>query len=228
MTHGKESACQSSRHRFHPRDGKIPWRRKWQPAPVFLPGGSHGRRSLVGYSPWGRKESAMTQQPGKQGLGLPRAHGDLGSRGSSADRASMPGPGAPEPRRLSGHRAGRCQAGTPRPTSAAGSRPQAAPPLLGGGSTGGFGCPSGPGEKGSQLTFPTAKGTCAGWHLQGFKASLLTFSSPPCRVSRTLPTLPPLLAILQASGGRTGFPGVAQASPGQGGVLLRGALQSLA
>ena len=33
-------------------------RRKWQPAPVFLPGKSHGQRSLVGYSPWGRKESA--------------------------------------------------------------------------------------------------------------------------------------------------------------------------
>jgi len=35
--------------------GKIPWRRKWQPTPVFLPGESHGQRSLAGYSPWGRK-----------------------------------------------------------------------------------------------------------------------------------------------------------------------------
>ena len=35
--------------------GKIPWRRKWQPTPVFLPGESHGR-NLVGYSAWGRKE----------------------------------------------------------------------------------------------------------------------------------------------------------------------------
>ena len=34
-----------------------PWRRKWQPTPVLLPGESHGGRSLVGYSPWGRKES---------------------------------------------------------------------------------------------------------------------------------------------------------------------------
>ena len=34
---------------------KIPWRRKWQPTPVFLPGESHGWRSLVGYSPWGTK-----------------------------------------------------------------------------------------------------------------------------------------------------------------------------
>ena len=38
------------------------WRKKWQPTPVFLPGESHGRRSLVGYSPWGRKESDMTER----------------------------------------------------------------------------------------------------------------------------------------------------------------------
>ena len=36
---------------------KIPWRRAWQPTPVFLPGKSHGQRSLVGYRPWGRKGS---------------------------------------------------------------------------------------------------------------------------------------------------------------------------
>ena len=42
--------------------GKIPWRRKWQPTPVLLPGKSHGWRSLVGYSPWGHKESDMTEQ----------------------------------------------------------------------------------------------------------------------------------------------------------------------
>ena len=41
--------------------GKIPWRRKWQPIPVFLPEKSHGQRSLAGYSPWGRKESDMTK-----------------------------------------------------------------------------------------------------------------------------------------------------------------------
>ena len=34
-----------------------PWRREWQPIPIFLPGESHGERSLVGYSPWGHKES---------------------------------------------------------------------------------------------------------------------------------------------------------------------------
>ena len=38
-----------------------PWRRAWQPTPVFLPGESHGQRSLAGYSPWGRKESEMTK-----------------------------------------------------------------------------------------------------------------------------------------------------------------------
>ena len=40
---------------FDPWVGKISWRRKWQPTPVFLPGKSHGWRSLVGYSPWGRR-----------------------------------------------------------------------------------------------------------------------------------------------------------------------------
>ena len=38
-----------------PRVGKIPWRRKWQPTAIFLPGKSHRRRSLAGYSPWSRK-----------------------------------------------------------------------------------------------------------------------------------------------------------------------------
>ena len=39
-----------------------PWRRKWQSTPVFFPGKSHGQRSLVGYSPWGRKESDTTER----------------------------------------------------------------------------------------------------------------------------------------------------------------------
>ena len=52
---GKESSCQCRRCGFHPWVRKIPWRRKWQPTPVFLPGESHRQRSLVGYSPWGRK-----------------------------------------------------------------------------------------------------------------------------------------------------------------------------
>ena len=60
----KESACQCRRHRrlrFDPWAVKVPWSRKWQSTPVFLPGESHGQRSLVGYSPWGHKESDMTE-----------------------------------------------------------------------------------------------------------------------------------------------------------------------
>ena len=41
--------------------GKIPRRRKWHPTPAFLPGKSRGQRSLVGYSPWGCKESDTTE-----------------------------------------------------------------------------------------------------------------------------------------------------------------------
>ena len=51
---------QCRRPGFDPWVGKIPWRKKWQPTPVFLPGESHGQRNLVGYSPWGRKELDMT------------------------------------------------------------------------------------------------------------------------------------------------------------------------
>ena len=45
---------------FDPWVGKIPWRRKWLPTPVFLPGQCHGQRNLAGCSPWGPKESDMT------------------------------------------------------------------------------------------------------------------------------------------------------------------------
>ena len=50
------------RHRFDPWVRKIPWRRKWQPAPVLLPGKSHGQRSLADYSPWDCKKSDTTEQ----------------------------------------------------------------------------------------------------------------------------------------------------------------------
>ena len=53
----KEFPCQWKRRGFHYWVGKIPWRRKWQPIPVFLPGKSHGQRNLVDYSSWGRKVS---------------------------------------------------------------------------------------------------------------------------------------------------------------------------
>ena len=48
---GKESACQCRKRQFHPQVRKIPWRRKWQPAQVFLPGKSQGQGNLAGYSP---------------------------------------------------------------------------------------------------------------------------------------------------------------------------------
>ena len=54
---GKESACRCRRRGFDPEVTKIPWRRKWQPTPVLLPGKSHGQRSLAGYNLWGLKES---------------------------------------------------------------------------------------------------------------------------------------------------------------------------
>ena len=49
------------RHRFDPWVGKTPWRRKWQPTPVVLPGKFHGQRSLEGYSSWGLKELNMME-----------------------------------------------------------------------------------------------------------------------------------------------------------------------
>ena len=57
---GKESTCQCRRHGFDPWVGKIPWRRKWQLTPVFLPGKCHGQRSLAGCSPRGHEESDMS------------------------------------------------------------------------------------------------------------------------------------------------------------------------
>ena len=62
---GKEPACNAGgclkyrRAGFNPWVGKFPWRRKWQPTPVFLPGKSHGQRSLAGYSPWGRESQTQ-------------------------------------------------------------------------------------------------------------------------------------------------------------------------
>ena len=61
---GKESFCQCRKCRrsgFSPWVGKILWRRSQQPTPVILPGKSHEQRSLVSYSPWGRKELDTTE-----------------------------------------------------------------------------------------------------------------------------------------------------------------------
>ena len=46
---------------FDPWVEKILWSRKWQPSPVFLPEKSYGQRNLVGYSPWGQRESDTTE-----------------------------------------------------------------------------------------------------------------------------------------------------------------------
>ena len=58
----KASCLQCGRPGFDPLVRKIFWRRKWQPTPVPLPGKSHGRRSVVGYSPWHHKESDTTER----------------------------------------------------------------------------------------------------------------------------------------------------------------------
>ena len=86
-TSGIEPACQCrrcKRCRFDPWVRKIPWRRKWQPTPVFLPGESHGQRSLAAYSPQGRRVGhdwsdlacmcANTKGPRSPVLMLPLAH----------------------------------------------------------------------------------------------------------------------------------------------------------
>ena len=66
---GEDSTCQCERHkiRFNPWVRKIPWRKKWQPTPVFLPGESHRQRSLVGYGPLDHKESDTTEVTEQQG-----------------------------------------------------------------------------------------------------------------------------------------------------------------
>ena len=56
---GKELTGQYRRCRFNPWIRKIPWSRKWQPTPVFLPGKSHGQRDWMGYSPWGCKSQTQ-------------------------------------------------------------------------------------------------------------------------------------------------------------------------
>ena len=55
-----KNRLQCGRPGFDPWVGKKPWRKAWQPTLVFLPEESHGQRSLVGYSPWGCKESDTT------------------------------------------------------------------------------------------------------------------------------------------------------------------------
>jgi len=60
-SNSKESACNVGDQGSVPGLGSFPWRREWQPTPIFLPGESHGRRSLADCSPWGCKESYTTE-----------------------------------------------------------------------------------------------------------------------------------------------------------------------
>ena len=83
---GKEPTCQCRRLKrrgFHPSPwvGKIPWRREWQPTPVFLPGQSQGQRSLAGCSPWGGTESNTTDVTWHM-WGLESIHIEQGVRNS--------------------------------------------------------------------------------------------------------------------------------------------------
>ena len=74
ITLGKKPTCQCrrpKRHGFNLWVRKIPWRRKWQCTPVFLPGKFHGQRSLAGCGPWGRKESDTTEHACRYRTGTP-------------------------------------------------------------------------------------------------------------------------------------------------------------
>ena len=87
-----------TRLRFNPWVGKIPWRRKWQPIPVFLPEKSHGQRSLADYSPWGSEELDVSEHaPTFYRSVLPAGQGSvtssLGSLRVPTPPASCPHPG---------------------------------------------------------------------------------------------------------------------------------------
>ena len=69
----KESACNAGDSGSIPGSGIFPWRRKWRPTPVFLPGEVHGQRNLVGYSPWDCKELDTIER-----LTLSKEKGTLG------------------------------------------------------------------------------------------------------------------------------------------------------
>ena len=87
---GKEFACQCTRPGFDPWVSKIPWRREWQLTPVFLPGKSHGQRSLLGYSPWGCKRVGY-DLVAKQGF--PSGSDSKGSACNAGDPVLIPGSG---------------------------------------------------------------------------------------------------------------------------------------
>ena len=87
---------QCQRPEFDPCFGKIPWRRAWQPTPVFLPGESHGQRSLAAYSPWGHKELDTSEWLTQHRLpehttGFPGGSAIENPPANAGDRGSIPG-----------------------------------------------------------------------------------------------------------------------------------------
>ena len=80
---GKESA---RRPGFDSWVGKIPWRRKWQPTPEFLHRISHGQRGLAGYSPWGHKQSDVTERLSTRGQNVMLHCLDVRSNDISTDQ----------------------------------------------------------------------------------------------------------------------------------------------
>ena len=86
-TSGKGSTCQCRRHGFNSWVRKIPWRRKWQPTPVCLPGKFHGQRILPEYSPWGCKELDTTEHTAHPLLGRGQESGN--SHNTDGKRTSI-------------------------------------------------------------------------------------------------------------------------------------------
>ena len=78
-----------TRRRFDPWARKIPRRRAQQPTPVFLPGEFHGQRKLLGYSPWGPKESGTTERLSLTHSRKPRLSGLMGSKEVGRDRSDF-------------------------------------------------------------------------------------------------------------------------------------------
>ena len=92
----KELACQYRRHRSCGFDlwvRKIPWRRKWQPTPVFLPGKSHGQKSLAGYSPWDHKGLTWLTNTTPPPRCTERRGVPAGDPGAAAGLVFLPSPG---------------------------------------------------------------------------------------------------------------------------------------
>ena len=80
----------------NPWVGKILWSKKWQPAPVFVPGQFHGQRSLADYSPWGCKESDMIEQLNNNKYLILEGILENASKGvkNEADKGRLKGKGA--------------------------------------------------------------------------------------------------------------------------------------